>query len=74
MEFLKCFINGGEEAKVLAAHRAGMTTVILPRRNARDVEELPESVQEAIEFILVDDVAEALSASLSQDACQRKAA
>lgn len=65
---------GGVEAKVLAAHRAGMTTVILPRRNARDVEELPESVQEAMEFILVDDVAEALSASLSQDACQRKAA
>jgi ATP-dependent Lon protease len=49
---------GGLEEKVLAAHRAGITTVIMPRRNEPDLEELP------LEFLPVDDVREVLTAAL----------
>ncbi len=51
--------------KVLAAHRAGLTTVILPRRNERDLEDVPEDVREKMSFVLVDRIDEALKAGLS---------
>ena len=38
---------GGVKMKVLAAHRAGLTTVILPKRNEHDLDELPEDVRQA---------------------------
>jgi len=47
---------GGIKEKILAAHRAGLTTVCLPRRNERDLEELPKSVQQEMSFVLVDRV------------------
>ena len=56
---------GGVKMKVLAAHRAGLTTVILPRRNERDLEDLPEDVRQKMTFILVDRIDEALKAGLS---------
>ena len=55
---------GGIKAKVLAAHRAGITRVILPARNERDLEEIPTSVREAMEFIFADDMREVLAAAL----------
>jgi ATP-dependent Lon protease len=55
---------GGIKAKVLAAHRAGITRVILPARNARDLDEVPETVRAEMEFILVDDMSEVLAAAL----------
>jgi ATP-dependent Lon protease len=56
---------GGIKEKVLAAHRAGLRTVILPRRNEKDLDDLPPDVREKMEFILVDYVDEALKAALS---------
>jgi ATP-dependent Lon protease len=56
---------GGIKAKVLAAHRAGLDTVILPRRNEPDVEDVPEEVRQAMTFIFVDDVTAVLEASLT---------
>ncbi|MEP0762662.1 MAG: endopeptidase La [Chloroflexota bacterium] len=56
---------GGIKAKVLAAHRAGLDTVILPRRNEPDVEDVPEEVRQAMTFIFVDDVTAALEAALT---------
>jgi ATP-dependent Lon protease len=56
---------GGVKMKVLAAHRAGLTTVILPRRNERDLEDLPADVREKMTFVLVDRIDEALKAGLS---------
>lgn len=47
---------GGIKEKVLAARRAGITKVCLPRRNEKDLDELPEDVREEIQFILVDRV------------------
>jgi len=56
---------GGIKAKVLAAHRAGLDTVILPRRNEPDVDDVPEEVRQAMTFIFVDDVTAALEAALT---------
>ena len=55
---------GGIKAKVLAAHRAGLSRVILPRRNGRDLDELPDTVREQMEFILVEDMGQVLRAAL----------
>jgi len=51
---------GGVKMKVLAAHRAGLKKVILPRRNEADLEELPQEVRDTMEFRLVDRIEEAL--------------
>jgi ATP-dependent Lon protease len=56
---------GGVKMKVLAAHRAGLTTVILPKRNERDLDELPADVRSRMTFVLVDRIDEALEAGLS---------
>ena len=56
---------GGLKMKVLAAHRAGLTTVILPRRNERDLEDLPDDVRSRMSFVLVDTIDQALEAGLS---------
>lgn len=55
---------GGVKMKVLAAHRAGLTTVILPRRNAADLEELPDDVRHAMRFVAVDTIDEVLHEAL----------
>ncbi|MGA2639869.1 MAG: endopeptidase La [Spirochaetia bacterium] len=55
---------GGVKMKVLAAHRAGLTTVILPKRNERDLEDVPEDVRSKMSFVLVERIDEALKAGL----------
>jgi ATP-dependent Lon protease len=57
---------GGIKMKLLAAHRAGLSTVILPRRNERDIEELPTEVRDALNIVLVDRIDEALPVALSE--------
>jgi ATP-dependent Lon protease len=56
---------GGVKQKVLAAHRAGLTEVILPARNGPDLDDLPDEVREAMTVHLVDDVAEVLGLALA---------
>src|SRR5207237_381421 len=51
---------GGIKEKVLAAKRAGIETVILPRRNEKDLEDVPEPVRRAMRFVFVDTVEEVL--------------
>ncbi len=55
---------GGIKDKVLAAHRLGVDTVILPLRNERDLEDLPAEVREKMKFVLVSHIDEALAAAL----------
>lgn len=55
---------GGIKMKVLAAHRAGLKLVILPKRNEKDLDDLPEDVRESLRFILVDHIDEALKVAL----------
>ena len=47
---------GGIKEKVLAAHRAGLKTIILPRRNAVDLDELPQEVRDSLKFVLAEKV------------------
>jgi ATP-dependent Lon protease len=54
---------GGIKEKVLAAHRAGLRTVCLPRRNEHDLEELPKDVQDEMSFVLVDRVEQVFEAA-----------
>jgi ATP-dependent Lon protease len=55
---------GGIKEKVLAAHRSGLKTVILPRYNQADLEDIPNEVLNELQFIFVEDVDEALQAAL----------
>ena len=45
---------GGVKEKMLAAHRAGLKTVILPQRNEKDLDDVPEEVRKQMHFILAD--------------------
>ena len=55
---------GGIKAKVLAAHRAGITRVILPAACARDLDDVPQEVRSVLEVVLVDDMRQVLDAAL----------
>ena len=55
---------GGLKEKVLAAHRAGVRTVIVPERNSDDLEDIPDNVRNDLQFIFVSEAAEALAAAL----------
>jgi ATP-dependent Lon protease len=59
---------GGLREKTVAAHRGGIKTFILPRRNAKDLVEVPAEVREQLEVVLVDTVEEALEQALEQAA------
>jgi len=55
---------GGVKQKLLAAHRAGITTVLLPKRNEPDLDDVPESVRNELTVHLVSDVREVLELAL----------
>jgi ATP-dependent Lon protease len=65
---------GGVREKVLAAQRAGLETVVLPRENEPELEELPDEVRDGLDFVLVDAVAEVLEAALDGSAAQARPA
>jgi len=52
--------------KVLVAHRAGLTKVILPKRNMRDLDEFPDEVLNQMTFIPVEQIDKALKVALLQ--------
>jgi ATP-dependent Lon protease len=55
---------GGLKQKVLAAHRAGLTEVILPKRNEGDLDDVPEAVREQMTFHIAEDVRDVLAVAL----------
>ena len=65
---------GGIKEKTIAAARAGIRKVILPARNRRDLEDIPQTVRSALEFVWVERVSEALAVALADSAEGRKAA
>jgi len=58
---------GGIKEKVLAAHRAGLNTVILPRQNEKDLDDIPEEVRESLTFVLAEWVGDVFEAALVSD-------
>ena len=59
---------GGIKEKIVAAARAGLSTVILPARNRRDYEEIPEAARNALRFIWAERVEEVIEAALEPEA------
>ena len=55
---------GGIKEKVLAAHRAGLKTVILPKQNEKDLEDIPDEAQKNLNFVLVEQVDDVFEAAL----------
>jgi ATP-dependent Lon protease len=55
---------GGVKEKVLAAHRTGLHTVVLPRRNEQDLDDVPDEIKLSMKFIFVDTVDEVIESSL----------
>jgi ATP-dependent Lon protease len=63
---------GGVREKALAAQRAGLSTVVLPRENEPDLEELPDETRAALSFVLADSLDEVLEAALDGAAGARR--
>ncbi|HAA75624.1 TPA: endopeptidase La [Candidatus Latescibacteria bacterium] len=55
---------GGVRDKVLAAHRAGMSTVILPEGNRKDIDDIPESVRKSLKLVFADHVNRVIDTAL----------
>lgn len=55
---------GGVKEKVLAAHRNGLKTVILPKRNKQDIEDVPDEIKQSMKFIYVETVDDVLASAL----------
>jgi len=59
---------GGLRDKVLAAHRAGLRTMLIPKRNKKDMVDIPKKVQREMQFIYVDKMEQVLPVALSRGA------
>ena len=60
----KVLAIGGFKEKALAAHRMGIKKVLLPADNKRDIEDLPESVRNDMQFVLLNTIDDALKEAL----------
>jgi len=56
---------GGIKEKVLAAHRAGLKTVIMPKQNEKDLEDIPDEAHKNLNFVLVEQVDDVFEAALA---------
>lgn len=63
---------GGLKEKTLAAHRAGITTLILPAANEKDVVDIPEEIRKQLMFIFVKEMPEVLKVALMSTSTSRK--
>jgi ATP-dependent Lon protease len=63
---------GGIKEKMLAAHRAGLKTIILPKRNEMDVEDIPEEVRKSLSFVFAESVNDVLKAALEKPVSIKK--
>jgi ATP-dependent Lon protease len=60
---------GGLKQKVLAAHRVGLKTVIIPRRNEKDLDDIPEEIRKELNIVLVDRIEQVFETALFDKAC-----
>jgi ATP-dependent Lon protease len=57
---------GGIKEKVLAAHRNGLRTVIMPKRNKQDLDDVPDEIKKSLKFVFAETVEDVLNASLEK--------
>ena len=57
---------GGLQEKVLAAKKVGIQTVVLPKENEKDLNEIPEEIKENMEFVLAETMEDVLKAALAK--------
>ena len=65
---------GGIKEKCVAAARAGLHTVILPARNRRDFDDIPETVRNRLEFVWAEKIEDVLARALEPQPAKRAAA
>jgi ATP-dependent Lon protease len=65
---------GGIKEKVLAAHRAGIRRVLLPARNRKDFEDIPESARDELEFVWLEQVDDVMTQALGETVKEHQAA
>lgn len=70
----KVLAIGGIKEKVLGARRAGINTIIMPQRNEKDLEDIPENVRKEMHFIFVDTIDDVLEHALAPSEPLRAAA
>jgi ATP-dependent Lon protease len=57
---------GGVKEKVLAAHRAGIKTIIMPKWNEKDLEEIPKKIKKDIQFHFVEKMMDVIKLALEK--------
>jgi ATP-dependent Lon protease len=65
---------GGIKEKILAAHRNGLRTIILPKRNKQDLDDVPDEIKKSMKFVFAETVEDVLNASLEKSKKPAKAA
>ena len=63
---------GGIKEKVLAAMRAGITTVMLPKRNQKDLLDVPDEAREKLQFVFLETVDDAVKVALAEPAATER--
>ncbi len=63
---------GGVKEKILAAHRCEINTVILPKKNEKDLKDIPSEIKKTINFILVDHIEEVILKALTKNIVNKK--
>ncbi len=64
---------GGVKEKVLAAHRNGLRTVILPKRNEQDLDDVPDEIKKSMKFVFAETVDDVLNSALEPNHKSRRA-
>jgi ATP-dependent Lon protease len=65
---------GGIKEKVLAAHRAGIKTILLPRDNEQDLDDIPEEIRKSVQFIFVEMVEDVIKNALEEPSIENRMA
>jgi ATP-dependent Lon protease len=65
---------GGIKEKVLAAHRSGLGTVILPKQNEKDIDDVPDEIRKSMKFVFAESVDDVISAALEKPKVKKKKA
>lgn len=58
---------GGLKEKSMAAHRSGIKTVVIPKANVKDIDDIPQTVKDAIEFVPVEKISQVLDVALEKE-------